>query len=84
LETALLVDAWQNKISVLVLHSQLIASLVGRQVEWNSSEGRTQSLGGGQCTPWLRAGGRFMLILFSSWIVSVKSVKSIDLFTMIM
>jgi len=32
-------------ISVLVLHNQLIAGLVVRQVEWNSSGGRTQSQG---------------------------------------
>jgi len=28
-----------NKISVLVLHNQLIAGLVGRQVKWNSRRG---------------------------------------------
>jgi len=39
LETALLVHTWEIKISVLVLHNQLIAGLVGRQVEWNSSGG---------------------------------------------
>jgi len=33
LETALLVHALENKIYVLVLHNQLIAGLVGRQVK---------------------------------------------------
>lgn len=31
-----------NKISVLVLHNQLIAGLVGRQVKWNSRRGQSQ------------------------------------------
>jgi len=36
---SLVVDVWENNISVLVLHNQLIAGLVGRQVKGHSSEG---------------------------------------------